>query len=249
MKGMLLAVAGAAVLTLVATIVFRLFAVRRRAAVRVRVFLLSLFFVGLLQIYNLAERGFSLRILSSTSPIWSTGASSSRPAACERSRSTSRCGLFGRWARYERRAAHRGSAGLVAQIVVCRGLDLDTHRILCGAVLIFCAFILYMPFYYVLATSFSVRMLLEIRRARPPLSPGGLRALYPGAVVLGDRLATLSASGYALKVGEFYVLTSKGRLVARVFGAVKSLWRPGPRRLDAPRPLRPRKLTRPARAC
>jgi hypothetical protein len=63
MKGLLLAVAGAAVLTLVATIVFRLFAVRRRAAVRVRVFLLSLFFGGLLQIYNLAERGFSLRIL------------------------------------------------------------------------------------------------------------------------------------------------------------------------------------------
>ena len=103
MKGLLLAVAGAAVLTLVATLVFRLFATERRAALLVRLFLLSLpvfvlvyvltpadlgviqpwavepdsrlelayglvvysalFFGGLLQLYNLAERGFSLRIL------------------------------------------------------------------------------------------------------------------------------------------------------------------------------------------
>ena len=119
-------------------------------------------------------------------------------------------------------------AGLIAQVVICRGLGLDTHRILCGGVLIFCAFIMYMPFYYMLATSFSIRMLLEVRRASPPLSPQGLRALYPGSTVLGDRLATLAGSGYALRVGEVYVLTGKGRFIARVFGAVKALWRLGP---------------------
>jgi len=118
-------------------------------------------------------------------------------------------------------------AGLAAQVVLCRGLGLDTHRILCGGVLIFCAFIMYMPFYYMLATSFSIRMLLEVRRASP-LSPQDLRALYPGPVVLGGRLETLAASGYAVRVGEAYVLTGKGRFVAQVFGAVKALWRLGP---------------------
>ena len=83
-----------------------------------------------------------------------------------------------------------------------------------------------MPFYYVLATSFSVRMLLEIRRATA-LTPAELRSRYPATKVLGDRLATLAASGYARRVGEGYVLTAKGRAVAMVFRSVKRLWRLG----------------------
>ncbi|PYN81544.1 MAG: hypothetical protein DMD96_09820 [Candidatus Rokuibacteriota bacterium] len=103
MKGLLLALAGAALLTLAVTVVFRLCVVRGRVALLVRLFLVSLplfvlvyawtpadlgvlppmlvepcpglglaygllvhgalFFGGLLQLYNLADRGFSLRIL------------------------------------------------------------------------------------------------------------------------------------------------------------------------------------------
>ncbi|PYN81545.1 MAG: hypothetical protein DMD96_09825 [Candidatus Rokuibacteriota bacterium] len=120
------------------------------------------------------------------------------------------------------------AAGLVLHVVVCRGLGVDAYRTLCGALLVFCAFILYMPCYYVLATSFSVRMLLEIRRARPALSATGLRSLYPGSAVLGGRLATLTAAGYARQVGGRHVLTGKGRVVATVFRSVKRLWRLGP---------------------
>jgi hypothetical protein len=102
-KGLLLALGGAALLVPVVTVVFRLYNVRRRAALLVRLFLTSLplfvlvyvwtpadlgllprslvephpvlelayglvvysalFFGGLLQVYNLADRGCSLRIL------------------------------------------------------------------------------------------------------------------------------------------------------------------------------------------
>ena len=119
------------------------------------------------------------------------------------------------------------AAGLLLQIVVCRALDVDWWRTLCGAVLVFCAFILYMPFYYVLATSFSVRMLLVIRHVTA-LTPAELRSRYPATEVLRDRLATLTSAGYARRVGEHHVLTAKGRVVATVFRSVKRLWRLGP---------------------
>jgi hypothetical protein len=118
-------------------------------------------------------------------------------------------------------------AGLVLQVAGCRVLEVDWWRTLCGATLVFSAFILYMPFYYVLATSFSVRMLLEIRGAAA-LTPAQLRARYPAAQVLRDRAATLSAAGYARRVGDAYVLTPKGFLVAMAFRFVKRLWRLGP---------------------
>lgn len=103
MKGLLLALGSAALLALVVTVIFRLRAVRWRAALLIRLFLASLplfvlvyagtpadlgllssalvephpglelayglvvyaalFFGGLLQLYNLADRGCSLRIL------------------------------------------------------------------------------------------------------------------------------------------------------------------------------------------
>ena len=58
------------------------------------------------------------------------------------------------------------------------------------------------------------RRVRGIRRARPALSATGLRSLYPGSAVLGGRLATLTAAGYARQVGGRHVLTGKGRGVS-----------------------------------
>jgi len=134
---------------------------------------------------------------------------------------------FGRIHRRSRALAALFAAGLVLQLAGCRVLDVDWWRTLCGAVLVFCAFILYMPFYYVLAASFSVRMLLEIRDATT-LTPAELRARYPGDRVLGARAAILAGAGYARRVGEAYVLTGKGLLLATSFRFLKRLWRLGP---------------------
>lgn len=134
---------------------------------------------------------------------------------------------FGRIHRRSRALAVLFAAGLVLQLAGCRGLDVDWWRTLCGAVLVFCAFILYMPFYYVLAASFSVRMLLEIRDAAT-LTPAELRARYPADRVLQARAATLAGAGYARRVGDGYRLTPKGVLVAMSFRFMKRLWRLGP---------------------
>jgi len=134
---------------------------------------------------------------------------------------------FGRIHRRSRALAALFAAGLVLQLAACRALDVDWGRTLCSAVLVFCAFILYMPFYYVLAASFSVRMLLEIRDATT-LTPAELRARYPGDQVLGARAATLAGAGYARRVDGAYVLTGKGIFVATSFRLVKRLWRLGP---------------------
>ena len=134
---------------------------------------------------------------------------------------------FGRIHRRSRALVLLFAAGLVLQLAGCRALDVDWWRTLCGAVLVFCAFILYMPFFYVLAASFSVRMLLEIRDATT-LTPAELRARYPGDQVLQARAATLAGAGYTRRVGEGYVLTPKGFLVATSFRFMKRLWRLGP---------------------
>jgi hypothetical protein len=120
------------------------------------------------------------------------------------------------------------AAGLVLQVVTCRALGVDGWRTFCGAVLVLCAFIVYMPFYYVLATSFSVRMLLEIRRAPAGLTVSELRSRYPASRVLEGRLTTLVAARYVHAAAGRQRLTAKGRIVAATFRFIKNLWRLGP---------------------
>lgn len=92
-----------------------------------------------------------------------------------------------------------------------------------------CLFVLYMPFYFVIATSLSVQTLNLMSQ-----SPGGvmkvdrLREVFASRDIIAGRLRTMVSNGYLVEDKGAYVLTPKGILVARVFGSVKRLWRLGP---------------------
>jgi hypothetical protein len=92
-----------------------------------------------------------------------------------------------------------------------------------------CLFVLYMPFYYVIATSLSVETLVLIYCAPNGALPAehfrGRPALL---LLLGERLESMAASGNLAKAGDGYVATEKGRRVARFFSALKAYWRLGP---------------------
>lgn len=118
--------------------------------------------------------------------------------------------------------------GLVLEIAVARALGVDGWRTACGAMVVGAAFLLYMPFYYTIAASFSVGMLIALDAEPDGLSWSALAARHPFEAILAQRLATLASAGYVRREGAGYRLTPKGTLVARVFAAVKRLWRLGP---------------------
>jgi hypothetical protein len=107
-------------------------------------------------------------------------------------------------------------------------LELDRWRIVYGAVVLFGAFILYMPFYYTVSASQSVRMLIELAEEPGGLTVSELKERNPIDEVLQGRLETLLASGYVFRREARFALTAKARLVVRVFRFVRALWRLGP---------------------
>jgi hypothetical protein len=137
--------------------------------------------------------------------------------------------LFGR-AHVERRARALVSlfvAAALGEAATCLALGIDGWRAACGAVLIVCAFILYMPLYYTVAASFSARMLVDLVQVPGGLPRAALAARYPVPGIVAGRLETLRAAGYLNREGERFTLTVKGTLTARAFAAVKRAWRLG----------------------
>lgn len=119
-------------------------------------------------------------------------------------------------------------AGLVGYLLTCIGFRVNDWRIAYGAVVLFCAFILYMPFYYSIAASLSVRMLIEIDGAPKGLSLDDLRRRIQIEKVLAGRLQILVAAGYLSHAGERFAITVRGRAIAQPFRLIKALWRLGP---------------------
>ena len=107
-------------------------------------------------------------------------------------------------------------------------LEVDRWRIAYGGGVLFCAFILYIPFYYTVSNSLSVQMLIRMRAAPDGLSVEALRRAFPMEDLLAGRLVTLVASGYVVRTGKRFVMTAKARVLARSFLRVKALWRLGP---------------------
>ena len=107
-------------------------------------------------------------------------------------------------------------------------LEVDCWRIAYGGVALFCAFILYFPFYYTVSNSLSVQMLIRMQAAPDGLSVEALRQAFPMEDLLAGRLVTLVASGYVVRTGKRFVMTAKARVLARSFLRVKALWRLGP---------------------
>jgi hypothetical protein len=132
--------------------------------------------------------------------------------------------------RVERRA--RTLVGIFAaagagHLVTATLAGLDAWRAGYGLVLIGCGFLCYMPLYYTIAASQSVQMLIAVA-ASGELPVDELRRMYAVEQVFAGRLDTLVGAGYMARTAAGYAPTAKGRLVARVFCAVKAGWRLGP---------------------
>ena len=97
-----------------------------------------------------------------------------------------------------------------------------------SVVTIACLWVLYMPCYYVVATSVSVRTLLALAAADGTLSLAHLEARFASADMLKHRLAIMEAAGNIVASGERFTLTAKGRRTAAVFDSLKRLWRLAP---------------------
>jgi hypothetical protein len=126
-------------------------------------------------------------------------------------------------------------AGLTISVVLaCRFLEdsIVTHggtllALLWGLLTLVCLLILYMPFYYTVASSLSVRTLVLLA-AEPGgrLSIDEVRERFVSSALVGQRLEIMETNGFlaATEDGGF-VLTSKGRVLATVFGQLKRFWR------------------------
>lgn len=100
---------------------------------------------------------------------------------------------------------------------------------LSGVVTMACLWVLYMPFYYVIATSLSVRtllMLASVEEATLPIEQ--LEARFASAAMLQERLATMTTYRNVAAHGAVFTATSKGKATAAVFGVLKRLWELGP---------------------
>lgn len=92
-----------------------------------------------------------------------------------------------------------------------------------------CCFVLYMPFYYTIATSLSVQTVVAIDDA-----PGHRMALAALAApevyekIIAGRLVSMVQAGNLVTDGDRYRATPKGQRTARIFGTLKEVWRLGP---------------------
>jgi len=91
-------------------------------------------------------------------------------------------------------------------------------------------YVMYMPFYYVILTSLSVKTLVILHHEASGQMPlAQLRERFVSERFVTGRLDTMVANGYLTNVGGgAYALTSKGRKIAQAFIRIKSLWKLGP---------------------
>jgi hypothetical protein len=90
-------------------------------------------------------------------------------------------------------------------------------------------FVLYMPFYYTVVASHSVRTMVTLhRRPGRGASIAELREEFASRPFVGQRLATMAGNGFLLAQGDdVYALTPKGRRTAAAFLWLKRFWRLG----------------------
>lgn len=90
-------------------------------------------------------------------------------------------------------------------------------------------FILYMPFYYTVAASLSVRtIILLAARSSGAMPMLELREQFVSRKLVAQRLETMKENRLLMQDFGGYILSSKGRFIAEAFLAIKRLWRLGP---------------------
>jgi len=87
-----------------------------------------------------------------------------------------------------------------------------------------CAFVLYMPFVFVIATSLSVDTMLILHRAGRSISRAELYASFVSIEPVRHRLDVMCGNGLLALHDGRYGLTRKGVRLARFFTAMKRMW-------------------------
>jgi hypothetical protein len=97
-----------------------------------------------------------------------------------------------------------------------------------GCLTILCLFVLYIPFYYAVATSLSVEsMILINNRQQGQYSVEQLQEIFVSKSLVSGRLETMVLNGWLVRCGDGYMLTGKGRFIAKCFRFMKKLWNLG----------------------
>jgi hypothetical protein len=100
--------------------------------------------------------------------------------------------------------------------------------VICGFLGYAGLFTLYMPFYYTVVASLSVRTMVMVHRRPDGWMPVlELREEFVSRRLVGQRLATMATNGFLIDRGDWYALRPKGRLTAAVFSWIKSFWKLG----------------------
>jgi hypothetical protein len=88
-------------------------------------------------------------------------------------------------------------------------------------------FVLYMPFYYTVAASLSIRTLVLLASTADGRKPiADVREQFVSRALVGQRLEIMRANGFLTESsGGSFTLTPKGQRLARIFAALKHFWR------------------------
>lgn len=101
--------------------------------------------------------------------------------------------------------------------------------VLCGALVYAGLFVLYMPFYYVIAASLSAATIVLLsKRPDGALPLPVLQETFASRRLLEQRLQTMVENGFLQTTPAGYRLAAKGRFVARFFECVKQIWKLAP---------------------
>ena len=98
--------------------------------------------------------------------------------------------------------------------------------IVCGTLLYCGLFALYMPFYYVVMTSLSVRTAIFLsRQTEGALTKQRLFNVFASSRLVDGRLRTMELNGFLRVTPKGYTLTVKGRLTAWFMEKFNRLWK------------------------
>ncbi len=100
--------------------------------------------------------------------------------------------------------------------------------ILAAAISVFlmcCAFVLYMPFVFVVSSSLSIDTIIMLEAAGGSAPVSLLKSRFASADAVRRRFELMRENGMLYASGDRYALTPKSRRVAAFFAAMKRFWK------------------------